>query len=146
MNLSAIHILCVSVAFSAALTSDTTVSTGDIIKFDYEFIDTHGLHNPTLGTFTIPQTGIYEVNVNLFKSGSVLYNDVAADIYVDDTQLTRLRNSSTDEADRASSSSSLIHEFTIGNTLYIRAGTSGTFFGNSLRYSQFNIKYLGTSP
>ena len=146
MHLSAVHILCVSVAFSAALANDTTVSTGDIIKFDYEFIDTHGLHNPTLGTFTVPQTGIYEVSLNLYKNAGRLYDDVIADIYVNDTRLTRLRNRYADATDQASSSSSVIREFTIGSTLYIRAGTSGTYYGSSFHYSQFNIKYLGTYP
>ena len=133
------------IAFSAALTSTITVSEGDVIKFDYEFVDTHDLHNPNIGTFTIPLTGIYEVNVNLCKASGANFNNAVADLYVDDTQLTRVYNRYADETDISHSSCSIIREFTIGNTIYVRAASSVSYLGQSVKYSQFNIKYLGSA-
>ena len=135
------------IAFSASLANPITVSGGDIIKFEYEFIDTHNMHNPNVGYYTIPQSGIYEVNVNLYKGGSSSYNDAVADLYVNEVLLTRIWNRYADSPDRAHSSCSIIHEFTIGNTLYVQAGIAGSYYGEpSVSFSQFNIKYLGAAP
>ena len=121
------------------------MSEGDIIKFDYVFIDTHWLYNPNGGIFTIPLTGIYEVNVNLYKGASGTYDGVHADLYVNDTPLTRISKNvnSLDGWGTAHSSCTIIREFIIGNTLYVQAGNSASYFGDYFARSQFNVKYLG---
>ena len=131
------------IALSVALTDIITVTDGDTINFNYVFIDTHGLYNPNVGIFTIPQTGIYEVNVNLYKSPSSIYNDAIADLFVNNTPLTRIHNYDSHGTGRAHSSCTIIREFTIGHTLHVRARNTASYFGDSLARSQFNVKYLG---
>ena len=90
-------------------------------------------------------TGIYEVNVNLYKASGTSYNDALADLYVGDTQLVRIANRYADASDISHSSCSIIRKFTIGNTLYVRASKEVSYYGSSVKYSQFNIKYLGSA-
>ena len=131
-------------AFSAALTNTIEVSEGDVIKFDFEFVDTHGLHNPDVGIITIPETGIYEVNVNIFKYIQEENNIVYADLCVNSAPLTRIYHRyKIDTEATAHGSVTIIREFTIGNTLYVRAGNAATYFGDVPSRSQFNVKYLG---
>ena len=130
-------------AFSASLSSIISVNEGDIIKFDKVITDTREMYNPNLGIYTIPQSGLYEVNVNLFKANGITYDDTAADLCVDDKTLTRIWNTYSTGAVRSHSSTVIINEFTFGNTLYIKAFNTGTHYGSSQSHSQFNIKYLG---
>ena len=128
------------VAFSAALNNPIEVSEGDVVKFDFEFIDTHGLHNLDVGIVTIPQTGVYEVNVNLYKNTGTVYNQVSADLYVNESALARLYNRYvTDTQATAHGTVMIIHELTIGNTLYVRAGNAGSIYGDGFARSQFNV-------
>ena len=134
------------IAFSVALTSSITVSPGDIIKFNYVFVDTNGVYNPNVGIFTIPQTGVYEVNVNMFKATTSTYNHAFADLYVNETPLTGLENYYPDGEGTAHSSCTIIREFTKENTLYVQAANPANYWGDYLARSQFNVKYLGEVP
>ena len=49
------------------MTRPQDVSTGVTIVFDEELIDTHDSYNPTHGIYVIPEKGIYEITVTLYK-------------------------------------------------------------------------------
>ena len=125
-----------------------SVTAGDNILFEEEMIDTHDTFNPTYGVYAIPEDGLYEVIVTLYKYTSSTYNDVYADLYLDDTFLTRINNDfSSDTAAAAHSTSSIIREFLAGDRIHVVAGTSGSFYGSTVyRASQFSAKYVGAAP
>ena len=132
------------IALSVALERDINVKEEDIIKFDFVFINTHKSYNPKRGIFTVPQTGIYEIHVNMYKGSRSFYNDVAASLFVNKTRLTFIDTFLyPDGFGTAHSSCTIIREFTIGDNLYIKALYSGAYYGDGGARSQFNVKYLG---
>ena len=132
------------IALSVGLTTTIETSEGDTIAFDYVFIDTHNSYIPETGAFLIPQTGIYEVNVNLYKADydGNDYDGAIVDLYVNDTPLARLRNDVAG-SDTAHSSCTVIREFVVDDAVYVQTESSTTYFGDSIARSQFNVNYLG---
>ena len=120
------------IAFSVAKNTTQSVISGDIIKFEHEFIDTHGLFNADLGTFTVPQTGIYEFKLTLYKPSSSTYNNGYGDVYVGNTFLTRMNlYFANDTSATAHSTSTVIREFNIGDTVYVRAANTVPIYGSA---------------
>ena len=129
-------------------TTTQSVSAGDNILFDEELIDTHDTYNPIFGIYIVPEAGLYEVIVTLYKAYGSTYNSVIGELYVGDTFLTTIYNRYySDTSATAHSTSSIIQEFQVGDTLRVEADSSGSFYGStSYRASQFSAKYVGPAP
>ena len=136
------------VCFTAVKTTTQSVSDGEGIIFDEELIDTHDTYNPTYGTFIVPQDGIYEISVTMYKSTSSTYNDMSFNLYLFNIFMAEINiYFGSDTAASAHSTSTIIRELRAMDSLQVRAGSSGSVYGStSSKASQFSAKYLGQAP
>eukprot|EP00923_Selenidium_pygospionis_P056163 GHVN01097805.1.p1 GENE.GHVN01097805.1~~GHVN01097805.1.p1 ORF type:complete len:216 (-),score=6.83 GHVN01097805.1:201-848(-) len=141
-KISAVTPMC----FSAVKTSTQSVVSGDKILFEEELVDTHDTFSPVLGVYGIPQTGVWEVIVTLYKPyTSASYNDVTARLYVGTTFLTRIDlRTYNSNYDVTHSTSTIIRQFNAGDALSVQSASTGSFYGNTgYKSSQFSAKLLG---
>ena len=85
LNINFLFAVMEPIVLGTALTHIVTETPGQIIRFNTVLIDTAGVYDQNVGIVTIPQTGVYEVNVNLFKDFPIAFNNAIADLYVNDT-------------------------------------------------------------
>lgn len=136
------------IAFSAVKTATQQASAWDNILFDDVQLDTHGSYYPALGVYFVPEAGIYEVIVTLFKGTSPVYNGAYADLYSGNVFLARVYHwLSADTSATASGTASVIRRFRAGDALRVVSRYWDTYYASPrMKASQFSAKYLGPAP